>query len=183
MRDTVGAVVTKIKSMAYRSIAGGMWYRNCVRGILGRHLRNLYSVRSQVGGLLGGGVLRMQEHANHNQEHEKCLHPHLLSTQNQHPMALTPRIGLLHGLLSASPSHSARLDYLITPAGLLLAASCSAWERLRATGRGLLPVTRPWAGPARAWGGTGGAGGNRVGTRRRCKGRLIFLYSLLKVTY
>jgi hypothetical protein len=50
----------------------------CMRGILGGHISNLYSVRSQVGGLLGGGVLCMQECANHHQEYEKCLHPSLL---------------------------------------------------------------------------------------------------------
>jgi hypothetical protein len=84
------------------------------------------------------------------------------------------------------------------PAGLLLVASRPAWERLRAAGRALLPVTQPQAGPAcqpscglraagRAHGQPPGAGLGRPpvaqGVREDAggggtgKGALYFLYS------
>src|SRR5262245_5494542 len=108
-------------------------------GILGWHIRNLYSVRSQVGGLLGGGGLRMQECANHHQEYEKCLHPSLLVARQSLTGKVRVKVMLaFRGMVPFLPvNHHLGMSMCVCPYPLGVTRLCPCGDS-----SGLLPCRR-----------------------------------------
>jgi hypothetical protein len=105
----------------------------------------------------------------------RVLHAHMRVHQSLTPCSLSHRLyqsppcasACIRGLhqFHSGPAYSlyARLKPS-RPASLLLAASCPAWKRLGAAGRGRLSVTQPQAGPACQP--SGGRQGTRPAARR-----------------